>query len=139
MSVETAELEISTRGAADIVDITQGIIEAVENSGIETGIVTVFLPGSTAALTTVEYEAGLVSDVKAAFDRLVPLDQEYQHDRRWQDGNGAAHVRATLLGPSLTIPFRRKHLFLGKWQQVVLVDFDNRPRNRHLVLQIMGD
>jgi secondary thiamine-phosphate synthase enzyme len=139
MSVETAELEFSTRGSADIVDITQKVIEAVEESGIETGTVTIFLPGSTAAVTTVEYEAGLVSDVKDAFGRLVPLDLEYQHDRRWQDGNGAAHVRAALLGPSLTIPFRRKHLFLGKWQQIVLVDFDNRPRTRHLVLQIMGD
>ena len=108
-------------------------------SGIKSGVVTIFCPSSTSALTTIEYESGVLQDLKRLFDQTVPLEQNYQHNLRWGDGNGHSHVRAALLGPSLSVPFVNGSLTLGTWQQIVYVDFDNRPRRRELVVQVMGD
>ncbi|MFH1046593.1 MAG: secondary thiamine-phosphate synthase enzyme YjbQ, partial [Candidatus Omnitrophota bacterium] len=103
------------------------------------GLVTVFVPGSTAGLTTIEFEPGLVQDLKQAFEIIAPREGEYQHNIRWQDGNGFSHVRAALLGPTLTIPFSNKKMHLGTWQQITFIDFDNRPRSREIVVQIIGE
>ena len=137
--VTTKEISLSTQGEGDILDITPQVAEAVTHSGIFSGTVTVFVAGSTAGITTIEFEPGLVSDMKAMWQRLVPKGIAYDHDRRWGDGNGYSHVRASLLGGSLVVPFSNKKLILGTWQQIVLVDFDNRPRSRKVILQIMGD
>ncbi len=139
MAVQTLGFELSTRGECDIIDITGYVEEKVAESELESGTVTVFVPGSTAGITTIEYESGAISDLQAAIQRLAPTDIHYNHDARWGDGNGFSHVRAALLGPSLSVPFNSNRLLLGTWQQIVLVDFDNRPRNRRLIVQIMGD
>ncbi len=123
----------------DVIDITDRVRDILEESGVEEARVTLFVPGSTAALTTIEYESGVVNDLVAAINRLAPKEIDYAHDRRWGDGNGYSHVRAALLGPSLTIPVHSGRLTLGTWQQVVLLDFDNRPRQRKVILQIMGE
>lgn len=138
MNVETYHIEINTRGNCDLIDITDSVRDTVVESGLESGIVTAFIPGSTAAITTIEYEGGAVNDFKAAVERLAPRNIRYDHDARWGDGNGFSHVRAALLGPSLSIPFNQKRLLLGTWQQIVLVDFDNRPRSRKINLQLVG-
>jgi secondary thiamine-phosphate synthase enzyme len=127
-----------TTAETDILDLTPEIGENVGRSGIDRGILTLFTPGSTAALTTIEYESGVINDLKAAIERLAPKNLSYEHDRRWGDGNGYSHVRAALLKPSLTIPIEGGTLLLGTWQQVVLLDFDNRPRERTIRGQIMG-
>jgi secondary thiamine-phosphate synthase enzyme len=132
-------IEMKTRGHADLLDITDEVAARVQASGIGSGIVTVFCPGSTGALTTIEYESGALSDLKRLFDEIVPPDREYAHNLRWGDGNGHSHVRVALLGPSLTVPFVDGELQLGTWQQMVFVDFDNRSRTRRLVVQIMGE
>jgi secondary thiamine-phosphate synthase enzyme len=139
MTVETKMIQLSTRGFCDVVDIT-GKVESILASlkEITEGTVTLFVPGSTAGLTTIEYESGCMQDLKDAFERLVPQGQEYAHNVRWGDGNGFSHIRAALLGPSLHIPFSRKRLMTGTWQQIVLVDFDNRPRRREVILQFLG-
>jgi len=137
--VITKRIELHTKGNCHIVDITGQVSEEVLRSGLKDGIVTVFVPGSTAGVTTVEYEPGLVSDLQRLFDRVAPADINYRHNLRWGDGNGHSHVRASLLGPSLTVPFAGKRLTLGTWQQIVFIDFDIRPRRRELVLQIMGE
>ena len=137
--VVTDRISLSTRGDCDIQDITPQINDAVRASGLQSGIATVFVSGSTGGVTTVEYESGLIADLATLFDRVAPRHERYQHDRRWGDGNGHAHVRASLLGPSLTVPFVNKRLTLGTWQQIIFVDFDNRPRRRELVLQIIGE
>ncbi|MBN2238761.1 MAG: YjbQ family protein [Dehalococcoidales bacterium] len=137
--VKTQQFSLQTRGNGDTVDITPDIQKEIIAAGIKSGTVTVFVTGSTAGLTTIEYEPGVVSDFSAMFERIVPRDIRYNHDRAWGDGNGHAHVRASLLGPSLVIPFSNGKLLLGTWQQVILVDFDNRARSRNLVLQIMGE
>ena len=137
--VQTKRIELKTKGNCDIIDITRQVTQEVAQTGLKDGTVTIFVPGSTGGVTTVEYESGLVSDLRQLFDRVVPTDIRYQHDRRWGDGNGHAHVRASLLGASLTVPFVDKRLTLGTWQQIVFLDFDNRPRSRQLVLQIMGE
>lgn len=139
MTVKTTSISLSTRGNADIQDITDQIADAISNSGLTSGTATVFCPSSTSALTTIEYETGAVSDLKRLFDEIIPPDREYAHNERWHDGNGHSHVRAALLGPSLTIPFVNGELTLGTWQQVIYLDFDNRPRKRELVLQLMGE
>lgn len=139
MPVHTATLEFSTRGNAEIIDITRQVQEEVINSPINDGLVTVFVPGSTGGVITLEHESGLVHDLREAYERWAPKDLDYHHDRTWKDGNGHSHVRASLAGPSLTVPFRDKHMTLGTWQQIAFVDFDNRPRRRSLVLQIMGE
>ena len=137
--VVTKRIELNTKGNCHIVDITGQVSEEVLRSGLKDGIVTIFVPCSTAGVTTVEYEPGLVSDLQRLFDRVAPADINYRHNLRWGDGNGHSHVRASLLGPSLTVPFVGKRLTLGTWQQIVFIDFDIRPRRRELVLQIMGE
>jgi secondary thiamine-phosphate synthase enzyme len=137
--IVTRELSVSTRGNADMHDITDGIARLVQGSGLRAGIVTLFCPSSTSALTTIEFESGALSDLRRLFDEIASPDRDYQHNLRWGDGNGHSHVRAALLGPSLTIPFADARLTLGTWQQIVYVDFDNRPRQRKLVVQIMGE
>lgn len=133
------EIHISTKGEADILDITGAVDSLVAKSGIKNGTVTVFVSGSTAGVTTVEYEPGLIADLRAAFERIAPRQEDYQHDRRWGDGNGHAHVRASLLGASFTAPVRSGKVALGTWQQIVLIDFDNRPRSRDVLVQVVGD
>jgi secondary thiamine-phosphate synthase enzyme len=137
--VVTEKISLGTHGKTEIIDITDRVAEKVAGSGLKSGTVTVFVAGSTAGLTTIEYESGLIADFQALWRRLVPENVSYEHNERWGDGNGYAHVRASLLGSSLTIPFTDRKMRLGTWQQIVLVDFDNRARQRELVLQIMGD
>ncbi len=138
MTVETKELQFDTRGEVDIIDLTEAINRKLRESEIEDGIVTVFVPGSTAAITTIEYEPGLLHDLPAALERLFPRGIRYEHEYRWHDGNGHSHVRASFIGPSLTVPFRNKRLMLGTWQQVVFVELDNKKRSRRVILQIIG-
>jgi secondary thiamine-phosphate synthase enzyme len=137
--IVSGSISFQTGGDCDIVDITPQVARQVAESGISSGTVTVFVSGSTAGVTTIEYESGLVADLKKMWQRVVPRDVSYDHDRRWGDGNGHSHVRASMLGPSLVIPFNDRRLTLGTWQQIIMVDFDNRPRSRQVVLQIMGE
>jgi secondary thiamine-phosphate synthase enzyme len=137
--VVTEIINIATKGKTDILDITESVTDKVVNSGVENGIVTIFVTGSTAGLTTIEYESGLVADFQILWNRIIPDSIRYEHNERWNDGNGYSHIRASLLGSSLTIPFTGRSLNLGTWQQIVLVDFDNRPRQRQIILQIMGE
>ena len=139
MPVITGSLSITTKGSTDIFDITRDVIRLVEQCGLQSGTVTVFCPSSTSGLTTVEYESGAVADLKRMFEKLVPSNRDYAHNATWDDGNGHSHMRASLLGPSLTIPFVGKRLTLGTWQQVIYVDFDIRPRQRELVEHMMGE
>ena len=139
VSVKTGEFVIQTRGFADIQDITGRVREEIRSAGFTTGVATVFVPGSTAGITTIEYESGAVQDLKDAIERQAPVDLHYDHDARWGDGNGFSHVRAALMGASLSIPFLDGELQLGTWQQIVLCDFDNRPRSRNVLVQIMGE
>jgi secondary thiamine-phosphate synthase enzyme len=132
-------VSLKTKGLTDIIDITQKVIPVIERSGIGDGLVTVFCPGSTGAVTTIEYESGVVKDLQRAIEKLVPSNIHYEHDTRWGDGNGFSHVRAALMKPSLIIPLVQGSLTLGTWQQIVFIDFDNRPRTRNLVVQIIGD
>jgi secondary thiamine-phosphate synthase enzyme len=137
--VRTGSIEVRTRGNADVLDITDQLVQVLSTSEIRNGTVTIFCPSSTSAPTTIEYESGCVSDLRRLFDEIIPQDREYAHNARWGDGNGHSHIRAALLGPSLTIPFVQGSLTLGTWQQVIYVDFDVRPRQRELVLQIIGE
>jgi len=137
--VHSATFDIGTRGFCDIVDITGQVAGVVASSGLKDGIVTVFVPGSTAGITTIEYEPGAVADLAQAIERLAPAGIHYQHDARWGDGNGFSHVRAALLGASLTVPFQNAGLTLGTWQQIVLIDFDNRGRSRAVTAQVIGE
>ena len=139
MSVKTANIILNTKGNSDVQDITREVIHLVEQSGLRSGTVTIFCPSSTSGLTTVEYEPGAVADLKRLFEELVPANHNYAHNATWEDGNGHSHMRASLLGASLTIPFVEKNLTLGTWQQVIYVDFDTRPRHRELVVQIVGE
>jgi len=137
--VVTREITLNTRGECDIIDITPDIEQEVAKAGMAKGVVTIFVAGSTAGLTTIEFESGVLADLQGMWERIVPKDITYAHDRRWGDGNGYSHVRASLLGASLTVPFSNNRLMVGTWQQIVLVDFDNRPRSRQVILQIMGE
>ena len=139
MGIVTKRIKLNTKGDTDIIDITQKVASQVEESGLKDGTVTAFIPGSTAGLTTIEFESGLIKDTQRLFEELASKKRDYLHNLRWQDGNGYSHVRSALLGPSLTVPFVDKTLQLGTWQQIVLIDFDNRPRSREIVLQIMGE
>ena len=130
---------VETKRRTDVVNITTQVVRAVSRSGVRSGVVVVFTPGSTAGLTTMEFESGAVVDLKSAIDRIAPEGMAYAHDARWGDGNGFSHVRAALLGPSLSLPLREGALVTGTWQQIVLVDFDNRPRSRRVEVQIIGD
>ena len=137
--VITKKISLQTKGNGDIIDITPQVKQQVAEAATNNGIVTVFVTGSTAGITTIKFESGLLSDFQGMWERIIPKSLPYNHDRRWGDGNGYSHVRASLLGGSLVIPFNEKRLSLGTWQQVVLVDFDNRPRSRQIILQIMGE
>ena len=137
--VVTRSIGLKSQGDCHIIDITGQVAQEVAGSGLKDGTATVFVTGSTGGITTVEYESGLVSDLQNLFDRLAPSNTQYKHNLRWGDGNGHAHVRASLLGASLTVPFVDKRLALGTWQQIIFIDFDNRPRSRELVLQLMGE
>jgi secondary thiamine-phosphate synthase enzyme len=139
MTVVTKDIILQTKGNCDILDITSQVARKVEESGVSNGIVTLFVVGSTAGITTIEYEPRLLSDFKNMWDRVIPQNISYEHNKTWGDGNGHSHVRASVLGASLTIPFMNKRLTLGTWQQIVFIDFDNRPRSRKLVFQIMGE
>jgi len=137
--VITKTINIQTRGNGDIIDISDKVEQVVTDSNINSGISTIFVSGSTAGVTTIEYEGGLISDFKSMWDRIIPKNIQSQHDKRWGDGNGFSHVRASLLGPSLVIPFANKKLTLGTWQQIIVVDFDNRPRSRGIYIQLLGE
>jgi secondary thiamine-phosphate synthase enzyme len=137
--VVTKKISLRTKGNCDIIDITSQVKREVSGSDINSGTVTIFVAGSTGGVTTIENETGLLSDFQDMWERNIPRNIQYQHDRAWGDGNGYSHVRASLLGPSLVVPFTNKSLHLGTWQQIVLVDFDNRPRSREVLLQIMGE
>ena len=139
MAVISKSISLHTNGNADVHDITEQIANAISVSGLKDGTVTIFCPSSTSALTTIEYESGAVSDLRRLFDEIIPMNREYAHNERWHDGNGHSHVRAALLGPSLTIPFVDGQLTLGTWQQVIYIDFDNRPRQRKLIIQLVGE
>ncbi|CAD7767262.1 MAG: hypothetical protein DNFNHJIP_00670 [Candidatus Argoarchaeum ethanivorans] len=139
MNVVTEHISISTRGNVDILDITDDVSSLLKKSNFRSGIITVFVHGSTAALTTIEYEPGLIEDMKRMLEQVVPQGIEYKHNLRWGDGNGHSHIRASLLGPSITVPFQDSSLMLGTWQQIVFIDLDNRPRSRDIIVQIMGD
>jgi secondary thiamine-phosphate synthase enzyme len=138
MNVITKTTRIKTRGENDMIDITGQTSKAVEESKLKDGIVTVFVSGSTAAITTIEYEPGLTQDFPRMLSRIAPIDIEYEHDNTWHDGNGHSHVRASLIGPSLTIPFKDGDLILGTWQQIVLLETDTKHRERKIILQIIG-
>ncbi|MFQ5893618.1 MAG: secondary thiamine-phosphate synthase enzyme YjbQ [Nitrospinota bacterium] len=138
MRVVTSEVTLKTRGFNDTHDITDRVAEAVEASGLTDGVAVVFVPGSTAGLTSIEFEPGAVADLAEAINRAAPTDIPYAHDAAWGDGNGFSHVRAALIGASLTVPFADGALLLGTWQQSVLLDFDNRARSRRVVIQLMG-
>jgi secondary thiamine-phosphate synthase enzyme len=137
--VVTEKISIGTHGRTEIIDITDQVADRVRQSGIKNGTVTVFVAGSTAGLTTIEFEAGLTADFQALWQRIAPDNIRYDHNERWGDGNGYAHVRASLLGCSLNVPFVNRNLTLGTWQQIILVDFDNRARQREIVVQVMGE
>lgn len=138
-TVLTKQLLIQTMGEGDISDITHKVSEAVVETKFKNGIVTVFVPGSTGALTTIEYETGLLKDLPDMLERVAPKDFEYEHEKRWHNGNGHSHVRASLIGPSLTVPFVNGRLTLGTWQQIIFMELDVRSRVRNLVIQIMGE
>ncbi|MEM3387253.1 MAG: secondary thiamine-phosphate synthase enzyme YjbQ [Nitrososphaerales archaeon] len=139
MQIVTKEIHIQTKGECDIVDLTDRAQEAIKSSGLENGLLTIFVVGSTAAVTTIEYEPGLLKDLPAMLERVAPKNIEYRHEEMWHDGNGHSHVRASLLGPSLVIPFRNQRLCLGTWQQIVLIELDIRARARNIILQILGE
>lgn len=130
---------MATRGFSDVVDITPRVESLVRSSGITEGLASVFVVGSTASITTIEFESGVIEDLKDAIERLAPMDIPYKHDRQWGDGNGFAHVRAALLKPGITVPIIGGAMALGTWQQIVLIDFDNRPRQRRVAVQILGE
>ena len=137
--VITKKISLETKGECDIIDITPQVGQQVAETDITDGTVTLFVAGSTAGLSTIEFESGLLADFENMWERNVPRNIPYNHDNRWSDGNGYSHVRASLLGASLVIPFTDKRLSLGTWQQIILVDFDNRPRSRQIIVQIMGE
>ena len=139
MMIVNSTITLRSTAGTDIFDITETVKKEIGSSGIREGAVTLFIPGSTAALTTIEYESGVVNDLRKAVERIAPSDIYYEHDKRWGDGNGYAHVRAAFLGPSLHIPIIRGNMTLGTWQQIVVLDFDNRPRNRRIIVQIIGE
>jgi secondary thiamine-phosphate synthase enzyme len=137
--VITKNVKVTTRGNGDILDITADVVRQLESAGLQDGVLTLFTPSSTSALTTIEYESGVVHDLQRFFERVAPEGMEYEHHLRWGDANGHSHVRHAFVGPSLSIPFIEGRMTLGTWQQIVLIDFDERPRSRSIVVQIMGE
>ena len=138
LEIKTDEILLQTRGFTDIVDITPQVSDLLKQNGLSEGQVTIMVPGSTGGITTIEYEPGLLKDLPEFFNSIIPQGKSYHHDQTWQDGNGYAHLRAALLKPALTIPFKDNQLLLGTWQQIVFIDFDNRKRHRRLFIQFMG-
>jgi len=138
MEIVTEHLSVSTKGNSDIIDITGQVALLLAKHKFKSGNVTVFVSGSTAAITTTEYEPGLIKDIPQAMEKLAPEGVRYHHDDTWHDGNGHSHVRSAVMGPSLTVPFSKGELLLGTWQQIVLIDFDNRPRQREVIVQFIG-
>lgn len=139
MPIYSSSFSIKTKGLNDTHNITNKVQEVLSNSKISNGIVNVFSPGSTVGVTTIEFESGVIEDLKKAIERIVPQNIHYDHDSRWGDGNGFAHVRSALINPSFTVPFNNGELLLGTWQQIILIDFDNRPRTRNIYVQIIGE
>lgn len=139
MSVYNEIISINSKGENDIIDITDDVQRVVANSGLNEGICVVFVAGSTGTLSTMEYENGLKQDVTRALERIAPKDQEYQHHFTWHDDNGRSHVKATLMGPSLTVPFQKKELLHGTWQQLIFIELDTQPRTRDIVVQLVGE
>ena len=139
MTVDSQELRFRTHREGEILDITGQIQGIIESSKLKDGVVTLFVPGSTGALTTIEYEPGLLTDFPLALERLAPKDAPYEHEGRWHDGNGHSHVRASMIGPDLSVPFLDKKLALGTWQQIVFLELDVRPRDRTVIVQLVGD
>lgn len=139
MKVVQKRIRLASRGEGDMINLTQDVQKALESSDVRDGIVTLFVPGSTGAITTIEYEPGLLHDFPAMLERVAPKNIFYEHERQWHDGNGHSHVRASLIGPSLTVPFKDRRLTLGTWQQIVFVELDIRSRNREIILQMLGD
>ena len=137
--VATQNFQISTNGQGDVRDVSRQFADAVSRSGMRSGIVTVFVVGSTAGMTTIEFEAGAIEDLNAVFEQLAPREGEYRHHLRWGDDNGSSHVRAAMVGPSLTVPFVDGAIVLGTWQQIVLLEFDTRARSREVIVQIVGE
>ena len=135
----TREIKFSTKGFDDIIDITKDVVEILRESHIKNGIVTLFIPGSTGGITTIEYEPGLKKDFPEMMDKIAPQEKNYHHNETWHDGNGFSHLRASLIGPSLTVPIVNGELSLGTWQQIVFIDFDNRDRKRRVIAHIIGD
>jgi len=138
MAIKTSTIRVKTSSLTDIIDISGQVEKIVSKASLPNGMTHLFIAGSTAALTTIEFESGVVNDLRKAIERIAPQNITYEHDRRWGDGNGYAHVRAALLGPSLTIPLVNGKMLLGTWQQVVLCDFDNRPRTREIIVQVLS-
>jgi secondary thiamine-phosphate synthase enzyme len=139
MKIQIDKIRVSTKGRNDIIDITGKVQNILSKKDLTEGNILCFVSGSTAGLTTIEYEPGLLKDLPDAFEKFAPMNKTYHHDDTWHDGNGYAHVRASILGPSLIVPFSKGELLLGTWQQIVLIDFDNRSRERDIVIQIMGE
>jgi secondary thiamine-phosphate synthase enzyme len=139
VKTKNSEIKIETQGFCSLINITDSLDKRLQESKLKSGLLTVICSGSTGGITTCEYEPGLIEDLKALFERLIPQDKRYAHDERWGDGNGFSHLRASLIGPSLSVPFKAGRLILGTWQQVVFIDFDNRPRSRKLYVQLMGE
>lgn len=137
--IHTGTVDLSTQGHADMHDITSQVAQIVEQSTIKRGLVNVFAASATSGITTIEYESGALEDLRRALDEIAPADQEYQHNLRWQDGNGHSHLRAALMGPSLTVPVVDRRLTLGTWQQILYIDFDVRPRQRSLIVNVIGE
>jgi secondary thiamine-phosphate synthase enzyme len=137
--IATDIIALNTKGFTDVIDITGRITKIVEQLGVQNGLVTIFCSGSTGGITTIEFESGVINDLKKAIEKIVPSNISYEHDKRWGDGNGFSHVRAALMKPSLTIPVVKGKLALGTWQQIVFMDFDNRERDRKIVVQIIGE
>jgi secondary thiamine-phosphate synthase enzyme len=137
--VITQELNLHSEADCDVQDVTPQVEQAVRDAGLQAGTVTLFCPGSTGGLTTIEYESGVITDLQQVIEEIAPRDRDYRHHLRWGDDNGSAHIRAALLGPSLTVPFVEGRLTLGTWQQIVFINFDTQPRSRKLVLQMMGE
>lgn len=137
-TIKTFSLSLKSKGNCDIVDITSKVQEIINTNNFTEGNALIFVPGSTAGITTIEYEPGLLKDYPEFFERIIPQNKNYQHDNTWHDGNGHSHIRASLQGASFTVPFKNKSLILGTWQQIIFVDFDNRSRNREIIVQLTG-
>ncbi len=137
--VVTKEIHLQTKGYTDIVDVTPQVRDLLKESGLQAGTVTIFCPGSTGGVTTIEYESGVIQDLQEILEEIIPVDRDYRHHQRWGDDNGSSHIRSALVGPSFTVPFTEGTLTLGTWQQIVFIDFDTRARSRRLVVQIVGE